>query len=146
VSAPDFAAWFAAQRFRNFEAREFTGYFAAVRKGVRNHTPPRSLWPNIVPALRVADDLRDSFGEPCIILSSYRAPDYNRAVGGAPASLHMQFKALDLCLPLVGARQAYRRLVEWRRAGRFTGGLGLYPSSGFVHLDTRGTNATWSGR
>ena len=49
MSAPDFAAWFAAQGFRNFAAREFTDYFAASRKGVRNHTPPRSLWPNIVP-------------------------------------------------------------------------------------------------
>ncbi len=146
MSAPDFAAWFAAQRFRNFAAHEFTGYFAAVRKGVLNHTPPRSLWPNIVPTLRVADDLRDSFGEPCIILSSYRSPEYNRAVGGAPASLHMEFKALDISMPLAGARQVYRRLVEWRGAGRFTGGLGLYPSSGFVHLDTRGTNATWNGR
>jgi uncharacterized protein YcbK (DUF882 family) len=28
-----------------------------------------------------------------------------------------------------------------REEGRFRGGIGLYPD--FVHVDTRGTNATW---
>ena len=98
-----------------------------------------------MPTLRIVDDLRESFGKPCRILSSYRSPDYNRAVGGAAASLHMGFRALDIAFDGVDAKRVYGRLVEWRKAGRFTGGLGLYPSSGFVHIDTRGTNATWEG-
>lgn len=141
-----FTDWFEAQGFRHFRAHEFTGYFGAVRKGVKNSTPPKKLWKNIVPTLRIVDDLRESFGKPCRILSSYRSPDYNRTVGGVALSQHLQFTALDIAFSGVSAKRVYERLLEWRRNGKFTGGLGYYPSSGFVHIDTRGSNSTWRGR
>jgi N-acetylmuramoyl-L-alanine amidase len=141
-----FSDWFESQEFRHFGAREFESYFAAQRRGVTNSAPPKSLWKNIVPTLRIVDDLRQSFGKPCRILSSYRSPDYNRAVGGVPLSQHRNFTALDIAFDGVSPKQVYDRLLEWRRAGKFVGGLGIYPSSGFVHIDTRGSNATWSGR
>jgi uncharacterized protein YcbK (DUF882 family) len=144
-SSDPFTDWFNKQGFRHFKAGEFTSYFSAVRRKVKNSTPPKKLWPNIVPALRVVDELRESFGKPCQILSSYRSPEYNRAVGGASLSQHKEFKALDIAFDGVTPKQVYDRLIEWRKAGKFTGGLGLYPSSGFVHIDTRGSNATWKG-
>ena len=140
-----FIDWFASQRFRNFGAGEFTGYFARERKGVKNSLPPRRIWKNIVPALRIVDELRDSFGKPCRILSSYRSPDYNKAVGGASSSQHLEFTALDIAFNGISPQRVYDRLLEWRRAGKFVGGLGLYLSSGFVHIDTRGRSATWRG-
>ena len=141
-----FKDWFDSQGIKHFGAAEFESYFAARRKGVKNSQPPRKLWPNIVPTLRIVDDLRESLGKPCRILSSYRSPDYNRAVGGATHSQHLEFNALDIAFDGVSPRQVYERLLEWRKAGKFTGGLGLYPSSGFVHIDTRGSNATWRSR
>jgi uncharacterized protein YcbK (DUF882 family) len=141
-----FTVWFTAQKFRHFGATEFESYFAAQRKGVTNSAPPQRLWKNIVPTLRIVDDLRESFDKPCTILSSYRSPDYNKTVGGASLSQHMEFKALDVSLKGVSPQRVYDRLLEWRRAGRFTGGIGIYPLSGFVHIDTRGRNATWRGR
>ncbi|MBP7948906.1 MAG: DUF882 domain-containing protein [Verrucomicrobiales bacterium] len=140
-----FSTWFASQNFRHFTAGEFTSYFTAVRKGVRNSTPPRALWKNIVPTLRIVDELRESFGKPCTILSSYRSPDYNKAVGGVGLSQHMEFRALDIAFDGVSPQQVYDRLIDWRSKGKFTGGLGLYPGNGFVHIDTRGSNATWRG-
>ena len=140
-----FTDWFNAQGFRHFGAHEFTRYFGAVRKGVKNSAPPKKLWKNIVPTLRVVDDLRESFGQPCTILSSYRSSDYNRTVGGAAQSQHLQFNALDITIKGVSAKRVYERLLQWRSEGRFKGGIGYYPSSGFVHLDTRGRNATWWG-
>jgi len=142
----EFTDWFDSQGFCNFGPGEFTRYFAAVRKGVKNSPPPRQLWKNIVPPLRIVDELRSSFGKPCRILSSYRSPAYNKAVGGAAQSQHLQFNALDIAFDGVSPQQAYDRLIEWRKAGRLTGGIGLYPSSGFVHIDTRGINATWRGK
>ena len=141
-----FAAWFESRGFRHFGASEFESYFVAQRKGVKNSPPAKSLWKNIVPTLRIVDELRDSFGKPCRILSSYRSPDYNRTVGGVGLSQHMEFRALDIAFDGVSPQRVYDRLIEWRKAGKVTGGLGLYPSSGFVHIDTRGNNATWSGR
>jgi uncharacterized protein YcbK (DUF882 family) len=140
-----FTDWFNAQGFRNFGAHEFTRYFGAVRKGVKNSAPPKKLWKNVVPTLRVVDDLRESFGQPCTILSSYRSPEYNRTVGGAAQSQHLQFNALDITIKGVSAKRVYERLLQWRLEGRFKGGIGYYPSSGFVHIDTRGRNATWWG-
>ena len=140
-----FTDWFNAQKFRHFSASEFTRYFSAVRKGTKNNEPPKKLWKNLVPTLRVVDELRASFGKPCTILSSYRSPDYNRTVGGAALSQHLQFNALDIAFDGVSAKRVYDRLLQWRQEGRFVGGLGLYPSSGFVHIDTRGRNATWRG-
>jgi N-acetylmuramoyl-L-alanine amidase len=113
---------------------------------VKNSTPPQPLWKNIVPVLRVVDELRESYGRPCRILSSYRSPAYNKAVGGAPLSQHKEFSALDIAFDGVSPQRVYERLLEWRQQGKFSGGLGLYPSSGFVHIDTRGRNSTWKGK
>ena len=146
MATDTFIDWFNCQKFRHFNAREFTRYFAAVRRGTKNSVPPKKLWKNVVPTLRILDELRATFGKPCTILSSYRSPDYNRTVGGAVRSQHLQFNALDITFDGVSAKQVYDRLLQWRREGRFVGGLGYYPSSGFVHIDTRGYNATWRGR
>lgn len=98
-----------------------------------------------MPTLRIVDDRRESFGKPCTILRSYRSPDSNRRVGGAALSQHLQCNALDIAIKGVSAKRVYERLLQWRSEGRFTGGIGDYPSSGFVHIDTRGRNATWMG-
>ena len=141
-----FFDWFESQQFRHFDASEFESYFVAQRRGVTNSPPPKHLWKNIVPTLRIVDELRASFGKPCRILSSYRSPSYNKTVGGASSSQHLEFTALDISFNGVSPQRVYDRLLEWRKAGEFKGGLGIYPSSGFVHIDTRGHNATWSGR
>lgn len=141
-----FKDWFDSHGIKHFGAGEFESYFATRRSGVKNSQPPRKLWPNILPTLRIVDELRESLGKPCRILSSYRSPDYNRTVGGATHSQHLEFNALDIAFDGVSPQRVYERLIEWRKAGKFTGGLGLYPSSGFVHIDTRGSNATWRSR
>jgi uncharacterized protein YcbK (DUF882 family) len=141
-----FSDWFESQKFRHFDASEFESYFVAQRRGVTNSPPPQRLWKNIVPALRIVDELRESLGKPCCILSSYRSADYNQTVGGVPLSQHRNFTALDISFNGVSPKKVYDRLLEWRKAGRFVGGVGIYPSAGFVHIDTRARNSTWRGR
>jgi len=138
-----FGQWFRRQKFRNFKAHEFTNYFKVFRRGVRNSPPPKSLWTNIVPTLRIVDDVRDYFGRPVTITSSYRSPEYNRAIGkgAASKSLHMQFNALDIKVAGVSPRRVADYLYKLRRAGKFVGGIGRYKT--FTHIDTRGYNASW---
>jgi len=76
------------------------------------------------------------------VISGYRSPATNemlrhRSEGVAAGSLHMKGQAIDIRLadvPLASLRGA---ALEARR-----GGVGYYPASDFVHVDT-GRFRTW---
>ena len=76
------------------------------------------------------------------IVSGYPVPEYNeklvlRGHGVARHSLHLQGKAIDFRIPkasLPSLREAALRLQG--------GGVGYYPGSGFVHIDS-GRFRTW---
>lgn len=70
------------------------------------------------------------------VVSGYRSPATNAALsvqnhGVAKNSLHMQGKAIDIRLPGVPLR-ALRRAAMSMHAG----GVGYYPKSNFIHIDT----------
>lgn len=108
-------------------------YFSA-REIAQRRVPPRELWPNIVPTLWFAEILRKAFG-PTVVGSGFRDPEHNASVGGAPDSLHMYFNALDLT-PAEGTPREWGALLT-ARSLKWFGGLGVYVSKNFVHVDTR---------
>lgn len=82
---------------------------------------------------------------PWHVISGYRSPATNEALrrklpGVAAKSLHTLGKAVDVRLP-GRTLMALRRVAHFQRAG----GVGLYPGSAFVHLDT-GAVRYWIGR
>ena len=91
--------------------------------------------------LDLLHELQGTLGSdsPYHVISGYRSPQTNamlRARGGtdsgvASGSLHMVGKAIDIRLPGV-------KLDHLREAARSLklGGVGFYPSSNFVHVDT----------
>ncbi len=139
--------------FPNFRGAEFTPYWSRVRGGVRNSAPPERLWANIVPTLAVLQRFRTEFGRPVQLLSTYRSPDYNRAVGGATGSMHKEFRAIDFTVSAGNPTQWARVLRGYRgktfrdpHGGpnfTFHGGIGIYTASNFVHVDTRGNDVDW---
>jgi hypothetical protein len=138
----DFGEFIASLDLLYISPREVVSPHIRELKGVCNELPPRELWNNIVSTLRIADELRDRLGVKLRYFSSvYRSPSYNAAVAGAASrSQHVQNRALDIiydCDPKVAMKEA----LAMRQEGIFKGGLGLY--SGFIHIDTRGRNATW---
>lgn len=79
---------------------------------------------------------------PYHVISGYRSPKTNamlrnRSNGVASRSLHMDGRAIDIRLP-------GRRLAELRQTAISLrrGGVGYYPQSDFVHVDT-GRVRTW---
>ena len=130
---------------RHFHPREITSQGERVRNGVHNSLPPESKWGAIVQVLWVADLARHELGFSLTVTSAYRSPDYNSAVGGASQSQHLANTALDLIPGGGRVDDLYDQLQAMRLGLAFKGGLGLYRNSGFVHVDTRGTNATWEG-
>jgi uncharacterized protein YcbK (DUF882 family) len=76
------------------------------------------------------------------IISAYRSPETNTYLrregdGVARHSMHLEGKALDVRLRGTPISQVRTLAVGMRR-----GGVGYYPNSDFVHLDT-GTVRYW---
>ena len=83
-------------------------------------------------------DLRSNLRtpRPLEIISAYRSPTTNKALrkrsngGVAKKSLHMQGMTIDIRIPGCKLSDVRRAAIAMRR-----GGVGYYPSSGFVHVD-----------
>lgn len=81
--------------------------------------------------------------EPLYVISGYRAPESNASLrytssGVAEHSLHMQGRAIDIRIPGVSHRHLHRAALAMGN-----GGVGYYPKSGFVHIDT-GRTRHWT--
>lgn len=138
-----------ARRRRRFALRHQIGkHFRFEEFACRDGTPcPRYMrralgdW-----AWHVGEPMRRKFGV-VTVLSGYRTAVYNIAVGGARHSYHVYTdRRAD---PAVDFRCARGTPDEWgaearRLLGR-EGGVGIYPSQGFTHADTRRVRADWRG-
>jgi uncharacterized protein YcbK (DUF882 family) len=88
--------------------------------------------------------LRDHIGKPINIISGYRPPSYNKKIGGAKRSQHLFAKAADIKVSGMAPAEVHATVIKLIKAGKMKqGGVGKY--STFVHYDTRGTAARWSG-
>jgi|SRR6185369_9260694 len=78
------------------------------------------------------------------IISGYRSPSYNSKLrshskGVARHSLHTKGKAIDLAIAGIGLDTIRRTALALT-----AGGVGYYPRSGFVHIDS-GDFRAWTG-
>ncbi len=148
--AETFKEWFARNLpdLHYFTAEEFlekgASHYRVGRPGYQLNTdPPRELWPNIIQTAYILDALRHRLGVPIRINSAYRSPEYNSAIGGARASQHKEFRAIDFQVSGRGRPADWgATLRSMRDRGLFAGGVGVYRS--FVHVDT-GRTRDWFG-
>lgn len=94
--------------------------------------------------LDVLHDLRQAAGSKDFfeVISGYRSPQTNTMLKGnsggvASHSLHMSGKAIDIRLPAFNTGRLHRIAMALKQ-----GGVGYYPQSDFIHLDT-GRVRTW---
>lgn len=85
----------------HFSLAEFTTSQFAARTGIDNSPGPDSL-ANLHRLAIVLERARAWLNRPIIILSGYRSPPLNRAVGGARRSAHMTGLAADFICPSYG--------------------------------------------
>lgn len=74
--------------------------------------------------------------KPFQIVSGYRSPITNAMLhanseGVATRSMHVEGKAIDICVPGRSTAQVRRAALSLH-----AGGVGFYPRTGFVHVDT----------
>jgi hypothetical protein len=103
------------------------------------------------------------------VMSGFRTPYYNHAIGDVKYSMHQWGSAADIFIdPSKKDRMAdlnrdgqvdiqdskllfdeIERLLASKELARFQGGMGFYPGTSahppFVHVDVRGTAARWKG-
>ena len=88
--------------------------------------------------------LREHLGRPINIISGYRPPEYTKRIGGAKKSQHLLARAADIKVSGMAPAEVHAEVLKLIKSGKMKqGGVGKY--STFVHYDTRGTAARWSG-
>lgn len=90
-------------------------------------------------------DLKQMLGlaQPFDVISGYRSPLTNARLhaehaGVANNSFHIQGRAVDIRIERLDIRRIHNAAIAMHR-----GGVGYYPKSNFIHLDT-GTFRTWT--
>lgn len=97
--------------------------------------PDDGMDPDLIELL---ESIRGAAQKPITVMSGYRCPAHNKAVGGAKSSQHMLGTAADIKVKGLTPK----KVAEI--AGKFlpnTGGIGIYPT--FTHVDVRRNKARW---
>ena len=117
--------------------------FSGIKSVMRDHRTGERfpIDPRLMDILYVLQNRVDNLGG-FEVLSGYRSPKSNAMLrrhgeGVAKNSLHMSGQAADIRLPGTSLSNLKKAAV-----GLHSGGVGYYPSTGFVHVDT-GRVRTW---
>lgn len=92
---------------------------------------------NIIKQAQALDKVREYFGKPVRVHCWLRPPAYNKLVGGATKSSHIQGMATDFSIPGVEIETIKREIVS----KKLYPGRGEWDTTTWIHLDLSGT--TW---
>jgi len=119
------------------EGRYIAEELAALNRVLRDHRSNEtySMDQRLFDMLYVLQQQVSSNGSYHVI-SGYRSPKTNAMLnsnssGVAKRSLHMQGRAIDIRLPGVELKHLRQAALDLK-----SGGVGYYPKSGFIHVDT----------
>lgn len=116
---------------------------AAINRVLRDHRTDEihAISPDVIDLLHQLSR-RIGLKGPFQIISGYRSPTTNATLasysdGVAHQSLHMSGQAVDIRVPGLSTRKLGRAAISLK-----SGGVGTYPKSNFVHVDS-GRVRTW---
>ena len=108
-----------------------------INKLLRDHRNDKiaEMDPKLIVLL---NEVSDKFGDNQVlhVISGYRSPESNAKLaaasnGVAKHSMHMDGKAIDIRMPGKNLAQLHKAAMAMK-----AGGVGYYPDSQFVHMDT----------
>lgn len=106
---------------------------------------PAELLPNVQKLANELQKLRDELELPIKINSGYRTKPYNKKIGGATNSMHVQAKAADIVVTDITPTNLYKRIEKLIEEGKVNfKGVGVYDT--FVHVDVRDRRSRWDER
>lgn len=128
---------------RNFTLDEMLVSATAARMG-RTVELAEHARPNLERLCNdILEPLRASLRKPIVVISGYRPPWLNRAVGGSPRSQHMQGEAADIICPGFTPREVAERIVRLELP--FHQLILEFPPQGWVHVSVAPKNTTAAG-
>jgi len=120
-----------------YDGEYIPGAFGEIKTVLRDYRTGDKfpIDPRLMDILYVMQRRLDNFSA-FNVFSGYRSPQTNSMLrettnGVARGSLHMQGQAMDINLPGTSLSTLHRAGLRLR-----SGGVGYYPSSDFVHVDT----------
>ena len=124
------ATYWAEGQYQSSELKAINHILRDHRTGDAYHMDNDLL--NLLHALHQKMDSKKEFQ----VISGYRSPKTNAVLnkksnGVARKSLHMQGKAIDIRLPGCQLADLRKAAINCQ-----TGGVGYYPKSDFIHIDT----------
>jgi uncharacterized protein YcbK (DUF882 family) len=128
---------------------KITPHFSSGEFDCRDGTPYPVRWleSRLHSLCVMLEIIREEFGgRPLSINSGYRTAEYNRSIGGARASQHVEGRAADIRIKGVSPGQVHDAVLRLYNEGKLNiGGLGAYPT--FTHVDVRPADrlARWGG-
>lgn len=121
---------------KNFSLDEFTCSAKAEELGIQNTPTPEHLANIKHKLVPFCQDLRDKLGRSVHVMSGYRNPDVNRAVGGVPNSAHALGFAADLVASGMTAKALAKFIAADRSLMAQVDQVILETSRGVVHVGT----------
>jgi len=129
---------------------KITPHFALGEFACHDGTPYPVEWveSRLRQLCELLEEIRREVKAPVRVLSGYRTPVYNRRIGGARASQHVEGRAADIIVDSMTVPRLHAAILDLHRTdvgAAALGGLGRYP--GFVHVDVRIVErlARWTG-
>ncbi|WP_041417602.1 DUF882 domain-containing protein [Shewanella woodyi] len=123
----------------NYQEKTLSEFSHTLRDHRRNESAPmdKRLY-DLLFKLKLSLNVEEDFN----VISGYRSPQTNAMLasknnGVAKKSYHMKGMAMDIALPNVNLSDLRDAAIELK-----LGGVGYYPRSGFIHVDT-GPVRTW---
>ena len=134
---------------KNFKEEEFitSKWYKAEKvedKVLKSYSKDVSVQENIKVLAEQLQVLRDYLNKPVKINISYRPLWWEKKNGRSGNSQHVLGKAADIVVSGLSPQVVGHAIQKLINQGKMLqGGLGVYPTQGFVHYDIRGTAARW---
>lgn len=139
-----------------------TPHFRVSEFDCKDGTPYPEEWieSRLQPLANLLEEIRADVDMPIVVVSGYRSPAYNQRIkkrrgdksGVATSSQHVEGRAADISCPGIAVDELRDIILSMHRHGRLLGlgGVGFYPRSGWVHVDTfkapDGHLRRWTGK
>lgn len=92
------------------------------------------ITPEVVEFAQMVQELRDWYGRPMKVNSWFRTEFYNKQIGGAPKSIHLDGRAVDIAISNPVQQNKIRSQWEWICSKHNKiGGINYYDT--FIHID-----------